>query len=81
MPNNANTLGNRGFAYLKDGALDKAIANYDAVLRNDPKVARALYGRGLAKQKKGDPGADADIAAAKAIKSDIAEEFARYGVQ
>ena len=38
------------------------------------------YGRGLAKLKKGDRhGGDADIAAAKAIRADIADDFARYG--
>ena len=41
-----------------------------------------LYGRGLAKARKGDRnGGTADIAAAKAIKSDIADEFARYGLK
>jgi hypothetical protein len=44
--------------------------------------SRALYGRGVAKLKLGDAdGGNADIAAAKAIQSDIAEEFARYGVK
>ena len=42
----------------------------------------AAFCRGLAKNKKGDSvGGDADIAAAKAIKADIAEEFAGYGVK
>jgi hypothetical protein len=42
----------------------------------------SLYGRGVAKLKKGNADAgNADIAAAKAIRADIAEEFARYGVQ
>ena len=41
-----------------------------------------LYGRGLAKARKGDRnGSSADIAAAKAIKSDIVDEFARYGLK
>jgi hypothetical protein len=41
-----------------------------------------LYGRGLAKQKKGDlAGGDADIAAAKAKRVSVAEEFVRYGVK
>jgi hypothetical protein len=36
---------------------------------------------GLAKLRKGDvAGSEADIAAAKAIRADIADEFARYGV-
>jgi hypothetical protein len=52
------------------------------VLRVNPKEASSLYGRGVAKLKKGDSNAgNSDIAAAKAIQADIAEEFARYGVK
>ena len=61
--------------------LDDAVADYDEALKLNPKQAGSLYGRGLAKLKKGDAGGgEADIAAAKAIQADIAEEFARYGV-
>jgi len=36
----------------------------------------------LAKRKKGDEsGADSDLAAARAVYADIAEEFAQYGVE
>jgi hypothetical protein len=42
----------------------------------------SLYGRGVAKRRKGDvAGGNADIAAARAIKADVAAEFARYGLQ
>jgi hypothetical protein len=45
-------------------------------------LASALYGRGLAKFKKGDkPGSDADISAAKKIQTKIDADFTRYGVQ
>jgi hypothetical protein len=41
-----------------------------------------LYGRGLAKQKKGDSvDGDTDIAAAKVIKANIADDFTSYGVK
>lgn len=73
-------LGTRGFVYLKLGRLDDSIADFDAALRIDPRRALSLYGRGVAKQRKGDASeANADIAAATALKSDIAEQFARYG--
>ena len=40
------------------------------------RFAAALYGRGLARQRKGNPSdGDADIAAARAIRADIAERF------
>jgi hypothetical protein len=39
------------------------------------------YGHGLAKMKKGDTaGGNADIAAAQKIATNIAADFARYGV-
>jgi len=64
-------------------ALRGFVEGYSKRGRRDgnPKFAGALYGRGLAKQKKGDATADADIAAAKAIQSDIAEKLARYGLK
>jgi hypothetical protein len=50
-------------------------------LRLNPKLATALYGRGLAKLKKGETGSgNSDLAAAKASQQDIAAEYGRYGV-
>jgi tetratricopeptide (TPR) repeat protein len=80
-PNDANDLDSLGFLYLRLGRLDEAIADYDAALKTNPRLAGSLYGRGLAKRKKGDQaGGDADIAAARAIQADIADEFAKYGM-
>ena len=68
-------------AYLRLNRLDEAIADYDALLKIDAKMAHSLYGRGLAKLKKGNrDGGEADIAAAKAIKAEIADEFAKWVV-
>jgi tetratricopeptide (TPR) repeat protein len=80
-PDVANTIDSRALIQFKLGEFDKAIADYDLALKLNPKLAGALYGRGLAKQKKGDATADADIAAAKAIQSDIAEKLERYGLK
>jgi tetratricopeptide (TPR) repeat protein len=81
IPNEPHTLDSRGLAYLKLGEVDNAIADYNAVLRFNPRQVGSLYGRGLAKLKKGDNvGGNADIMAAKVIRADIVEEFARYGV-
>jgi tetratricopeptide (TPR) repeat protein len=80
-PNDANIMDSRGFAYLRLNRLDDAVADYDEALGRNPKQAGSLYGRGPAKLRKGDAvGGEADIAAARAIQADIAEEFARYGV-
>src|SRR5438067_481060 len=47
-------LDSRGFTHLRLGEFDQAIADYNAVLTLNPKKGMSLYGRGLAKQKKGD---------------------------
>jgi tetratricopeptide (TPR) repeat protein len=78
----AATYDSRALAHLRAGRMEAAIADYDAALRIDPKLALALYGRGLAKIKRGQTAfGDADIAAAKAARPDVVEEFARYGVR
>src|SRR2546423_417950 len=71
-PNVPATLDTRGFTHLRMGDWDGAIADYNAALRLDPKLASSLYGRGFVRLKTGDRGGNADIAAAKAIKADIA---------
>ena len=71
-----------GAGLLKLGDLDKALADYEAALKLNPKLAGSLYGRGVVKQKKGDAaGAEADMAAAKAIRANIADQWANYGVK
>jgi hypothetical protein len=57
-----------------------AINDYSSALRVYPQAASSLYGRGLAKLKKGDTsGGNADIAAAKAIEANVVGDFVRYG--
>jgi tetratricopeptide (TPR) repeat protein len=80
-PYNGKSLRGRALAYLKMQALDVAIADYEQALRSEPKKAELLYGRGLARQAKGDTvGAEKDIEAAKEISPSIAALFKRYGV-
>jgi tetratricopeptide (TPR) repeat protein len=80
-PNYPYALDSRGFAHLKIGEYSRAIADFTAALRTDPKNAHALYGRGKAKMQLGDAaGGRADIAAAQSIQSDIADEYARFGL-
>jgi tetratricopeptide (TPR) repeat protein len=67
---------------MKMGQFDTAIDDYNSALRFEPKLASALYGRGLAKLKKGHKaGSDIDISAAKTVQAKIGDEFKRYGVQ
>ena len=81
-PNNIQVFDNRGLTYLKRGEYALAIADFDTLLKHQPKKASSLYGRGFAKLKRGDTyGGERDIAAAKAIQTNIAGEYAIYGVQ
>jgi hypothetical protein len=72
----------RRFAYLKLGMLDASIADYDAALNIEPGRPYSMFGRGVARKRKGDVAdGDADMAAAKTKSPAIDEEFARYGVR
>jgi tetratricopeptide (TPR) repeat protein len=81
-PSYADALDSRGFVNLKIGQPNGAIADYDAALRINPKQASSLYGRGMAKLRTG-RAADGqrDIAAAKALQANIADEFATLGIR
>jgi tetratricopeptide (TPR) repeat protein len=75
-------LDSRGLVYLKLGQFDSAINDYSEALRAEPTMATALYGRGLARIKKGDSaGGNADLAAAAKLEKKIAENFSQYGVR
>jgi len=80
-PDNPATLDSRAFIFLKMTQFDAAVSDFDAALRLDPKLAFALYGRGYAKLKNDDESGEADIAVAREIQADIADEYARYGVR
>jgi tetratricopeptide (TPR) repeat protein len=68
--------------FLKLNSLPNALADFDAALKLNAKLASSLYGRGLARQRSGQvaPGA-ADLQAAAQIDPDIAAEFKSWGVQ
>ena len=71
-----------GLAFLLQGQFDQAIVDFDQALKLRPTLASALYGRGVAKLRKGENASgEAEVSAAKAIKPNVAEEFARYGLR
>jgi hypothetical protein len=80
-PGDAYALASRGFAYL---ALDQpvnALADFDAALKIESRLAESLFGSGLAKVRTGDKvGGDAAIDAAKAIRGDIVEQIRTMGI-
>jgi tetratricopeptide (TPR) repeat protein len=81
-PSYVDAWDSRGMVNLKIGSVREAIADYDSALRINPKHASALYARGVAKLRSGNTEAGKrDIDAATSIKSNIAEEFATYGIR
>ena len=76
-------LTNRGWGYFQTSAAiasneyyGPALADFEAALKIDPKLTFALYGRGMARLKRGDTaGGNADIAAATKTQPDIARQF------
>ena len=81
-PKNPGALASRGFVHLKLKRYEAAIADYDAEFRVNPGNPYSLYGRGIAKLIRGDlRGGDADIVAAQAVRSDIADQMAKLGIQ
>lgn len=62
----------RGDGHNRRGDLDRAIADYDAALKADPKLAEAHHGRGIAWRARGDRRrALADFDAALRLKPDF----------
>ena len=71
---------NRGLALADKREYRRAISDFTAVLRVDPKNPTVLYRRGTAYLNSGDIEAgNADLAEAKAIEPDIAEDISRGG--
>ncbi len=66
---------------LRADRLDDAMTRYGQALTLNPKLAPALYGRGLTKLRKGDTaGGNQDIAAARALSPKVGEELDAAGI-
>jgi tetratricopeptide (TPR) repeat protein len=80
-PANAHLYSNRGTILLRQGDYRRALADFDADLKIEPKSARALYGRGIAKARmnKKTEG-DEDIAAAEKLAPKVGERYRHYGI-
>jgi len=82
LPENPEVRETRGFVFLKLNDADLALLEYDSVLVASPNRPLALYGRGLARARRGDvKGGIADKEAARALFADIGREFTPYGLQ
>jgi len=86
-PEYANAYRNRGLARTDQGLFDSAIGDFDEASRLDSDIghgaeyALALFGRGITRRKKGEPGGDADIEEAKRLLPDVADVMAGEGVK
>jgi tetratricopeptide (TPR) repeat protein len=80
-PNDFSTLDSLGFVYLKSHDWDHAIESYTAALKIQPKAEYSLYGRGLARLKKGqNEDGEEDIKNALTIKAGLADDFKQFGL-
>jgi tetratricopeptide (TPR) repeat protein len=74
-------LADRALVHFRRADYPAARADEDAVLAKTPADARSLYLRGLTRLKTGDKaGGDADVVAATAVDTKIADTYAGYGV-
>jgi len=77
--NDPNILDTRGFVYLKSGNIAAANQDFNTVIQKQPTVASSFYGRALIERQQGNEhAASADITKAKALKSNIEIDIARY---
>jgi tetratricopeptide (TPR) repeat protein len=78
---NSVLMGYRGLVLYRMGRFGEAIAQYTTALKAQPRLAAALYGRGLAELKTGAKSeGDTDIAAATEILPSLPQEYRRYGL-
>ena len=70
----------RGLVYLELGRPRAAERDYARAFAQDPLRVSALFGRGVAKLRFGDPTAERDIAHALALDPTVAATFAAYGI-
>jgi len=75
----ANAFRNRGIALANLGLFERAIRDFDMAFTLNPAIghgteyALALYGRGVDRQRAGDPAGQADIAEASRLRADVAD--------
>lgn len=76
MPNMPPIIDSLALVLLRQDKFDESIARYSAALAKAPKQAASLYGRGIAKLRKGDKaGGEADVKAAIAADPFVVAQF------
>jgi tetratricopeptide (TPR) repeat protein len=79
-PDNPQILDSRGLVRLRQGDYRQAIADFDAALAREPKIAWSLYGRGVAQLRQHVPSGQSDIDAAVALNPEIEATARRHGL-
>jgi tetratricopeptide (TPR) repeat protein len=80
-PGNFVILTSRGIVRLRMGDNDQAIADFNSTLKQLPKNAWALYGRGVVEERRGKTAeAQGDMAAATALQPGVADTFKKRGI-
>ncbi len=80
-PGNVSFLDSRGLVRLRRDDLKGAVADYDAVLAKQPKLAWSLFGRGIARVRLGQQAeGEADLAAARAAAPRLAAFARAHGI-
>jgi Flp pilus assembly protein TadD len=80
-PKSAAEIDSRAWVQLRLGHPDLAIADFDRALAISPHQSASLYGRGLAKLRKGDKeGGERDLAQARRFDFDVDFRFKQYGL-
>lgn len=75
-PQDASTMDSKGLVLYQLGRYQDALKTYDKALTIEPDLADSLFMRGHTKYRLGDTaGGDADIAAAKAINTNVQNTF------
>lgn len=81
LPRSTTALTARALLYLKLGRWPEAEQDFAQIVEIAPRDAAALFGRGLARIGRGDrAGGERDLAAARRMRFDAGDEFARLGL-
>ncbi|HUD25341.1 MAG TPA: tetratricopeptide repeat protein [Burkholderiaceae bacterium] len=89
QPDDPRSLDSRAFVHFRMGQFEQAVADASASLEHatgpalklGARAAGTFYVRGLAKRRLGDlTGADADLASARGLDSQVDRKYAEYGV-
>ncbi len=78
-PDQAATLDSRGAVLLRLGRYDEAIRDFDRALEQYPTLSNSIYLRAIARARRGDAGAEAELARVRETSPELVEFMERNG--